>query len=489
MRSAADQRRLEALNARPNPAWFDEAKFGIFIHWGLFAIPAFASGRGPIGTSFREDYDRAVAMTPYTEWYANAIKVEGTPSADFHRRMYGDAPYEAFKAPFLEGLSDWDPDAWAEAFADAGAKYVVLVSKHHDGFCLWPSSVANPKAPGFNADRDLVGELARAVRATGLRFGLYYSGGLDWTFNTRPMRTLGDMLGATPGGAYPAYADAQARELISRYAPDVLWNDISWPGRESALFRLFEDYYEAVETGVVNDRWACPTPASRALRVRAVRRLLDDRIKARMKTIPADEGVIPPPVPHSGFRTPEYARFPGIQAKKWEATRGMSWSFGYNRADTEADYAPAEALIGDFIDGVSKGGNLLLNVGPMASGEIPAPQLDRLKAFGAWLRTAGPAIYGARPWGPAQAMSETGEEVRFTETDGAVNIIPLARFDGQELVLPGVALSGRVEVLGAGVRGAATPRGEGSAIAFERPLSGAFAPVIALAKSSEGGLS
>ena len=102
---------LASLNARPLPAWFDEAKFGVFIHWGMFAIPAFAARLGSISDAFKTDYDRAVAMTPYTEWYANAIKVPGTPSADFHEATYGDAPYEAFKAPFVAGLKDWDPAA------------------------------------------------------------------------------------------------------------------------------------------------------------------------------------------------------------------------------------------------------------------------------------------------------------------------------------------------------------------------------------------
>ena len=116
-------------------------------------------------------------MTPYTEWYANAIQVAGTPSAAFHKANYGDAPYEAFKAPFLAGLKAWDAAAWAQTFREAGARYVVLVTKHHDGFCLWPSGVANPERAGWDAGRDIVGEIAAAVRAEGLRFGVYYSGG------------------------------------------------------------------------------------------------------------------------------------------------------------------------------------------------------------------------------------------------------------------------------------------------------------------------
>ena len=178
-------------------------------------------------------------MTPYTEWYANAIKVTGTPSADFHRATYGDQPYEAFQTPFLDGLKAWDPARWAESFRDAGARYVVMVTKHHDGFCLWPSGVENPRRAGWNSRRDLVGELAASVRAAGMRFGVYYSGGIDWSFNREPLRTMADFMGSTPGGRYPAYAEAQVRELIDRYEPSVLWNDISWPtGQRAVCFRF-----------------------------------------------------------------------------------------------------------------------------------------------------------------------------------------------------------------------------------------------------------
>ncbi len=473
---------LASLNARPLPAWYDDAKFGIFIHWGLFAIPAFASGRGSISDAFKTDYDRAVAMTPYTEWYANAIKVEGTPSAAFHAANYGGAPYEAFKDPFLARLKDWDAGAWAQAFREAGARYVVLVTKHHDGFCLWPSGVKNPRRPGWDAGRDIVGEIAAAVRAEGLRFGVYYSGGIDWSFNPEPLRTLADFIGSTPGGAYPAYAEAQVRELIARYQPSVLWNDISWPTGQDRLYRLFADYYNAVPDGVVNDRWVCASLASKALRLKPARRALDARIKAGIAKNPkAFEGIIPQPIPHSDFRTPEYARFPDIQAKKWEATRGMSHSFGFNRDDGEADYASAETLIGDFIDAVSKNGGLLLNVGSMASGVIPDPQRARLKAFGDWLKVNGAAIYGSRPWTQAEAVTDDGLPVRITRSDGALNLIVLGAPSGESLTIKGLALDGGAKLLDGDVPTTLHAKGEDTLIAFAKPLTGAFAPAIRVA--------
>ncbi len=472
---------LASLNAREPPAWYDEAKFGIFIHWGLFSIPAFAARLGNITDAFKKDYDRAVAMTPYTEWYANAIKVPGTPSADFHRAIYGDAPYEAFKEPFLAGFANWDAAAWAQAFHDAGANYVVLVTKHHDGFCLWPSAVEHPRQKGWFSKRDIVGELARAVRAAGLKFGLYYSGGIDWSFNCEPLRTMGDFIGSVPGGRYPAYADAQVRELIARYEPSVLWNDISWPTDEQRLFALFADYYNAVPDGVVNDRWRAATWKSKLLRFKSMRRRFDRRYKAYIAKNPkALDGIVPPPIPHSDFRTPEYAKLPKISAKKWESTRGMSHSFGFNRNDTEADYAPFETLLGDFIDCVSKNGNLLLNVGPEADGTIPAPQMARLKAFGAWFGVNGDAVYGTRPWAHAEALTSDGLPVRFTQKNGTIYLIVLGSPVGSEIRLREVGLGGNARLLADDSPVSFNREGPETVMSFASPLKGEFAPAVAL---------
>lgn len=473
---------LKLLNARALPQWYDEAKFGIFIHWGLFAVPAFASRLGSISDAFKKDYDRAVAMTPYTEWYANAIKVPGTPSAEFHKQHYGDQPYEAFKEPFLERLKQWDADSWAESFRDAGAKYVVLVTKHHDGFCLWPSEVENRHQAGWYTERDIVGELARAVRAQGMRFGVYYSGGIDWTFNREPLRTFADFIGSMPGGDYPAYATAQTRELIERYEPSVLWNDISWPTGLDELLELFADYYNAVPEGVVNDRWVHAKFSTKLLRSKLFRRGVDFIAKRYIAKHPeVVEGVIPQIVPHSDFRTPEYTRFPTVQKKKWEATRGMSHSFGFNRHDRDEDYAAFETLLCDFIDGVSKGGNLLLNVGPMANGEIPQAQVIRLKKFGAWLRANGAAVYGTTPWIRADAMTTENVPVRFTRAGSTVNIIIMGQAAGDTIRIKGVALSGEATLLADGSPVVLRQKGEDLVLQFKQPLGAFFAPAISVA--------
>ncbi|MBV1934579.1 MAG: alpha-L-fucosidase [Parvibaculaceae bacterium] len=427
---------LKSLNARPLPQWFDDAKFGIFIHWGMFAIPAYAETNNNIYETFRNEYDTAVARTPYSEWYANAIKVPGTPAFEHHQKVHKGAPYSSFKQPFVDGLEQWDPADWAAKFKQSGAQYVVLVTKHHDGFCLWPSDVKNPHADDWFTQRDIVGELAGAVRAQGMRFGIYYSGGIDWTFNPEPLKTFGDFMGSMPHGEYEKYATAQVRELMERYEPSILWNDISWPTNQGSLFKLFADFYNAVPDGVVNDRWVHASWYMKLLRRKPVRRLVDWMIKRSLKNSEKEGGIIPPVIPHSDFRTPEYTSFDKIQKKKWEATRGMSHSFGFNQNDTLDDYETPEKLLLGLIDAVSKNGNLLLNVGPRGvDGSIPEPQLYRLAFFGDWLSTNGEAIYGAQPWHKAEAKTVCGLEVRFTVKGDYLNVIVIGTPASEEIQL------------------------------------------------------
>ncbi len=440
---------LELLRQHRVPAWFEDAKLGIFVHWGLFSIPGFAAKLEHVSDAFTHHYDRGVVMTPYTEWYDNAIRVPGSPSAEFHAKHYGDQAYEDFREPFAKGLTQWDPRAWARLFRRAGAGYVVLVAKHHDGYCLWPSRVPNPRREGWTTQRDVVGELASACRAEGLRFGVYYSGGIDWSWNPTPLRTLGEFIGSTPGGGYPAYAEAQVRELVERYEPSILWNDISWPTDLDTMVRLMSDYYAAVPEGVVNDRWMHRSFAMRLVSRRPVQRIVDAFLsRASRRTAArgeASKGIVPPRPAHFDFRTPEYTSFDEITSEKWEATRGMSPSFGYNRHHEEADYEDPDELLRSFIDTVSKNGNLLLNVGPRGEDAgIPDPQVRRLESLGTWLASNGGAIYGTRPWRRASGETRDGTPVRFTLTlanqdedgGGSLNAILLGTPSGREIVLP-----------------------------------------------------
>jgi alpha-L-fucosidase len=169
-------------------------------------------------------------VSPYAEWYWNAMRIPGSPVAEHHAKVWKNAPYQTFREPFERMLESWDPAPFADLFAKAGARYVVHVTKHHDGFCLWPTDVRNPHERDWASKRDVVGDLASAVRARGMRFGTYYSGGLDWTFGGLPIVDLASIIAAIPQSAeYLAYADAHWHELIERYRPCVLWNDIGYP--------------------------------------------------------------------------------------------------------------------------------------------------------------------------------------------------------------------------------------------------------------------
>jgi alpha-L-fucosidase len=400
-------------------------------------VPAFAPREHDIHELLRTRYDDLLPLSPYTEWYENAIKFPWSPSAAHHREHWDGRPYEAFKDDFVRGLEHWDPDGWAERFQLAGARWVVFVTKHHDGFCLWPSRVRNRHRPGWNTGRDCVGELAAAVRARGLRFGVYYSGGIDWSFEPRPVRTFTEFIASMPRGDYPDYADAQVRELIDHCAPDVLWNDISWPTPPARLWRLFADYYRAVPEGLVNDRWTTAGWPIQLLRFRPARALIDAWLRRRVRNPDADP--TPPPPPHFDVRTPEYAVFGDIRPEAWECVRGMDKSFGYNRNSRPEDFLSHAELIHSVVDIVSKNGNLLLNVGPRGQdATIPEPQLERLAWLGDWLATNGEAVYATRPWQRAEGRTACGLGVRFTARGDAVHAIVLGTPRGRELVLEGI---------------------------------------------------
>jgi alpha-L-fucosidase len=450
---------LARLRRREVPAWFHDAKLGIFIHWGPASVPAWAPRTGPLPELLARD-PAALASTPYADWYENSLRCPESPTAWHHASVWGGRPYAAFAADFARGLDSWDPDAWAELFRGAGARYVVLVTKHHDGFCLWPSDVPNPRRPGWHTERDVVGELARAARARGLRFGVYYSGGLDWSFDTRPLRSSADVLASIPtGGGYPAYAEAQLRELIARYRPDVLWNDIAWPGSRTALWRLFADYYAAVPEGVVNDRFLPLAPVARLVRLRPFRALVDAALARALRREKAFAE--PPWAPHADFRTPEYARFSETRREKWEATRGMGHSFAWNRNEEPQDRIAPEELVRSLADGVAKNGNLLLNVGPRGEdASIPEEQVETLAALGAWMVGRGEAIHGTRPAERAEGRTRDGLAVRFTARGDLRYAIVLGTPGGPELafeslrVPPGARLrwlgEGEIEMRRAG---------------------------------------
>jgi alpha-L-fucosidase len=340
------------------PAWFSQDKFGIFIHWGVYSVPAYA----PV----------IPGKLAYAEWYWNSMtagrddpKSNGVQKGTwaFHQKMYGaQYPYQDFAPQFRAEL--FDPDHWADVFAKSGAKYIVLTSKHHEGFALWPSKEASAtwgrpwNAVETGPKRDLLGDLSDAVRRKGLRMGYYYSL-YEW-FN--PL-WLTDKQRYVREHMFPQFKD-----LVTRYKPSIIFSDGEWelPSAEwhspELLAWLFNDSPVKDEV-VVDDRWG-----------------KDTRHK------------------HGGYWTTEYT--PGMSGMDhaWEESRGMGFSYGYNRAERLQDYHSGRELVIMLCDLVSRGGNLLLDIGPAADGTIPVVMEERLTQIGSWLKLNGDAIYGTRPW-------------------------------------------------------------------------------------------
>lgn len=456
---------LRDVKAHEVPTWWRDAKLGIFVHWTPASVPAFAPVDSDMAGLMAGRDPEAMAWSPYVEWYQNSMRFARSPVARHHAEEQRGRSYYEFGPEWEAALHGWDPDEWAERFAAAGARYVVLVAKHHDGFCLWPTGVENPHRPGWNCRRDVVGELAEAVRARGLKFGLYYSGGLDWTFNDRPIGSFSDLLLAQPRGAYVAYAEAQVRELIDRYKPTVLWNDISWPAPARRLAELLTAYYRAVPDGAVNDRFMPRSALWRLAATRPARQLLD---RAAARSAAADAGIIPPRPPMFDFRTPEYTVFPEARSRAWECVRGIDRSFGYNAESSEQDFIPRDELLWSLIDIVAKGGNLLLNVGPRGEDAAIAPaQLARLDWLAEFMSKNGTALYGTRPWVHTTTSGATWE-ARYA--GGGLTATTGSPVEAQHKPLPVAADGGVVPADGEPVSAMA---GDDAVSCFVRPVAGA----------------
>lgn len=446
----------ESLSRHTVPDWFNNAKLGIFIHWGVYSVPGYAPLTGELGEVLAtEGWPYWFANNPYAEWYYNSMKVEGSATANYHAVTYGpDTTYFDFVPIFNSKVQHWDPNEWAELFAQAGARYVVLTTKHHDGFLLWPSATPNPFREGYQAERDLVGELTDAVRANGMEMGLYYSGGIDWTFSDVTIRDFPDLFAAIPQSqAYADYANAHWRELIDRYQPRILWNDLGYP-QLGEPYNLFAYFYNTIPDGVINNRFSL--------------QLLGD---------PTFEF-------HYDFTTPEYAQLEEIEERKWESTRGLGFSFGYNLMDTDENMLSVEELIRSFVDIVSKNGNLLLNIGPMADGTIPNAQRSRLLGLGRWLDVNGEAIFDTTYWERAEGLANGDIEVRFTSkpNEGMLYAILLDTPQGSTITLADVQLDADATVRVLGFEGTVTweQAGEDLVITLSAPLEPDVAHTVAM---------
>lgn len=374
-----------SLNSRPIPSWFTNAKFGIFIHWGVFSVP-----------SYRQVSPRLYES--YAEWYQAKVMYDGGEGEDFHKRNYGENfEYRDFASLFKAEL--FDPDFWADLFKKSGAKYVVLTSKHHDGYCLWKTKIRSKKdwnSFDIGPKRDLLGDLTNSVRKQGLKMGIYYSL-MEWESTPRNHEWSGGL-----DGYYlpekiinkyriedPEFVDEniipQLKELVINYQPSIIFSDGEWDKtyeywKSKEFISWLYNHAPNKNEVVVNDRWGVDT-----------------------------RGI------HGGYFTSEYSsdkdRMTGNHP--WEESRGMGQSYGYNRAENISDYVSSYDLIYQLVDIVSRGGNLLLNIGPTADGRIPVIMQQRLMDIGKWLSINGDAIYGTETF--RRNNSKNGEmECFFT---------------------------------------------------------------------------
>lgn len=337
----------EAIKEHGYPEWFKEAKLGIFVHWGLYSVPAYGGKES------------------YAEWFLRGLQTNDSLRSTFVKENYGpNFKYKDFAGEFKAEL--FDPAEWAEIFKEAGAKYVVLVSKHHDGYTLWPSKFnRNWNSVDTGPKRDIVGELTEAVRDENLKMGLYYSLA-EWNhplhrWYTDPHDSIGRYV--------EEYMVPQFKELVKAYKPSLIFADGEWynTAKQWQAPQLINWYYETVgKEAIVNNRWG------HGLDV--------------------------------GFLTPEYSSGITETERPWAEVRGIGRSFGLNRNEDLEAYGTGKELIQRFVQTVANGGGMILNVGPRADGQIPMIQQERLKELGTWLKINGEAIYGSH------AYSKNGEE-------------------------------------------------------------------------------
>ena len=413
----------ESISKHQIPKWFHDAKLGIFIHWGLYSVPAFAVTGIDLVESMKKGLEKHYKNNPYAEWYLNSLRIQGSPTQEYHVKTYGkDFSYDNFVSIFNNEIKKWDPDEWAELFKKIGAKYVILTTKHCDGFLLWPSKQPNPNKDNYIANRDIVGELTNAVKKNGMKMGFYYSTAWDWSFNLKPIKDAASFLeNYINPPEYTEYVNTHIYELIDRYKPTILWADMGYPPGTNVL-EIFAYFYNNIPDGVVNDRWRQIIPNEKKLTRLA----------------------------HCDYATPEYTVFKKIKKKKWETCRGIGNSFGYNKFESEEDYLTADDLVLMLIDIVSKNGNLLLNVGPMADGTIPEGQKKCLLGLGKWLGVNGESIFGTRPWKRAQGTTIEGIPVRFTQKDDLLYVILMGKPKTDEITIENITLKtiSQINVLG-----------------------------------------
>lgn len=393
-------RTWDELDRRPIPKWWTDAKFGIFIHWGVYSVPAYAPVKEVKGV-----YEK------YAEHYEARLKSGNKLFTDFHNRTYGKNFKYADFAPMFRA-EHFHADDWAKLFRKAGARYVVLTSKHHDGFCLWNSRYS----PHWNSvvmgpHMDIMDSISRAVTCQGMHFGFYYSL-LEWSHPLYDKKTIDRWV--------DEHMLPQLQELVVKYKPDVIYADGEWDyDSETLKSRKFlswlYDESPVRNSVVVNDRWGYETRSKHG-----------DYYTTEYNLVHQKEGI-------------------GDKASHpWEESRGMGTSYGYNRFERAEDYLSSKDLIRLLVRTVANGGNLLLDVGPEANGLIPVVMQERLLDMGKWLEVNGEAIYSSRP---CRSLTVRNNNVYLTQAHGNLYVIGMECPDGP-VVIDGISKAGRASLLG-----------------------------------------
>jgi alpha-L-fucosidase len=416
----------QSLRAYRAPEWFRDAKFGIFIHWGVYSVAGFGS-----------------------EWYSRNMYQQGSPDFAHHVATYGPQAQFGYKDLIPKFTAEhFDPDAWAKLFHDAGARYVVPVAEHHDGFPMYQSNLTDWCAGKMGPKRDVLGELAKAVREEGMHLGAsshraehdwFFDGGRHFASDVNDPKYAAfygpaQLNGGDNGDVgdlprdftdvSPAYMDdwlARTAEIVERYHPDLVYFDW-WVGQPD-----FRSHLERFATYYYNHAAAQHQPVVLFYK-------LNDMANGSA-TLDLERGGLG-----------------DIRPQPWQTDTSLSnGSWGYIEHDT---YKSPELVIHQLADVVSKNGNLLMNVGPRPDGTIPEGAAKTLLAVGEWLKVNGDAIYGTRPWrqfgeGPTKfaagsfhdtdSKPYTPEDYRFTTKDGALYAVELGWPKNGEAIIHALA--------------------------------------------------
>jgi alpha-L-fucosidase len=442
----------DSLKQYQTPEWYKDAKFGIFIHWGLYSVPAFGS-----------------------EWYPRLMYTEGSRENKHQVETYGPLTKFGYKdfIPMFKA-ADYDPQAWAQLFKDAGARYVVPVFEHHDGFAMYDNSLSDYTAVKMGPHRDLWGDLAKAVRADGMHLGASsHRVEHDWFLENgrRQASDLNDPKNAAfYGPAHPRLDDgtdmlpkdwtyasnaylsdwlARSSEIVEKYHPEVMYFDwwIGQPSVRPYLAKFAAFYYNEssryATQGVLN-----------------------------YKDLSMREG--------TGTLDIERGQLQDIRKLYWQTDTSVSnGSWGYIEHDS---FKSPESIVQQLVDIVSKNGNLLLNIGPKSDGTIPDEVKQVLLAVGGWLKVNGEAIYGTRPWtmygeGPTKVVAGsfhdtdvkgyTAADFRFTTKGDVLYATELAwPSDGRAVLHALAATPGTAKVAGV------TLLGSSASVLFEQTADG-----------------